>query len=154
MQTTHRTCLALCLRRLLAALLLCACGSASACWDAAAARYGVNPYLLYAIARTESHLNPAAISRNNKDGSYDIGLMQINSRWLPVLRKYGVGEAQLLDACTNIQVGAWVLAENMRRMGNSWDAVGAYNASSPALRLKYALKVYRNLPPEVLSVYR
>jgi soluble lytic murein transglycosylase-like protein len=154
MKTTHGTRPGLRLRCVLATLAMFACGSASACWDAAAARYGVNPYLLYAIAKTESHLNPAAINRNNKDGSYDIGLMQINSRWLPTLRKYGVGEAQLMDACTNIQVGAWVLAENMHRMGNSWDAVGAYNASSPGLRLKYALKVYRNLPPEVLSVYR
>lgn len=154
MKTSHRSCLGLCLRWFLMTLPVFACGSASACWDAAAARYGVNPYLLYAIAKTESHLDPAAINRNNKDGSYDIGLMQINSRWLPVLRKYGVGEAELLDACTNIQVGAWVLAENMHRMGNSWDAVGAYNASSPERRLKYALKVYRNLPPEALSVSR
>lgn len=142
------------LGRLLAALAMLACGSASACWDEAAARYGVNPSLLYAIAKTESNLNPLAINRNNKDGSYDIGIMQINSRWLPILRKYGVDEAQLWDACTNIHVGAWVLAENMRRLGNSWNAVGAYNASAPALRVKYALKVYRNLPPGAVAADR
>lgn len=135
-------------RLALAAMVFAASGGASACWEEAATQYGVNPYLLYAIAKTESHLNPAAIHRN-KDGSYDIGLMQINSRWLPVLRRYGVDEAQLLDACTNIQVGAWVLAQNMLRMGNSWEAVGAYNARTPRLRIKYAEKVYRNIPPEV-----
>jgi soluble lytic murein transglycosylase-like protein len=141
-------------RLALAAVALFFSSSASACWDEAAQRYGVNPYLLYAIAKTESNLNPFAINRNNKDGSYDIGIMQINSRWLPTLRKYGIEEAQLWDACFNIHVGAWVLAENMRRMGNSWEAVGAYNARNAGLRIKYARKVYRNIPPEVLSAQR
>ena len=120
-------------------------GSASACWDAAAQRYGVHPSLLYAIAKTESGLNPAAYNRN-RNGSYDIGLMQINSIWLPALRRYGIAERDLLDPCTSIQVGAWILAQNIRRLGSSWNAVGAYNAGDPELRLKYALKVYRNLP--------
>lgn len=135
-------------------LALLASGSASACFDEAAERYGMNPHLLYAIAKTESNLNPAAMNRSNKNGSYDIGLMQINSRWLPTLRKLGIDEAQLMDACTNIQVGAWVLAHNMRRMGNSWEAVGAYNARDPGLRIKYAQKVYRNIPPQALSAER
>jgi soluble lytic murein transglycosylase-like protein len=121
------------------------CGRAEACWEQAAHRYGVNTYLLYAIAKTESNLNPNAINRN-ANGSYDIGLMQINSSWLPTLRRYGVSEKDLYEPCINIQVGAWVLANNMQRMGNSWNAVGAYNAKSQKLREKYALKVYKNLP--------
>jgi len=139
-------------RWIVAASAMFACGNADACWEEAAARYGVNPYVLYAIAKTESGLNPAAINRANKNGSYDIGLMQINSGWLPTLRKHGIDEAQLMDACTNIQVGAWVLAQNMRRLGNSWEAVGAYNARDEQLRIKYALKVYRNIPPQAMDV--
>lgn len=123
---------------------------ASACWNDAALRYGVNAHLLYAIAKTESGLNPNAVNRN-KNGSYDLGLMQINSRWFPTLRKYGVEETHLLDPCTSIHVGAWILAQNMQRMGNSWEAVGAYNARNPELRLRYAKKVYRNIPPEALA---
>ena len=110
----------------------------------------MNAYLLYAIAKTESGLNPNAVNRN-RNGSYDIGLMQVNSRWLPTLRKYGVDEKQLFDPCVSIHVGAWILAQNMQRMGNSWEAVGAYNARNPELRLRYARKVYRNLPPAVLA---
>jgi soluble lytic murein transglycosylase-like protein len=132
-----------------AALILLTCNTAQACWEQAAATYGVNPYLLFAIARTESGLNPAAINRN-KDGSYDIGLMQINSKWLPTLRRHGIDEQRLFDACTSVHVGAWVLVQNMRRLGNTWEAVGAYNAKDPALRLKYALKVYKNIPVEAL----
>lgn len=116
-----------------------------ACWVEAANKYGINPYLLYAIAKTESGLNPRAINHNT-NGSYDIGLMQINSGWLPTLRKYGVTEEALFEPCTSIQVGAWILAQNIQQFGNTWEAVGAYNARSPVLRLKYATKVYRNLP--------
>lgn len=131
-----------------AVALAALCGNASACWDEAAGHYGVNAQLLYAIAKTESGLNPKAINRSNRNGTYDIGLMQINSRWLPMLRKHGIDEEQLYDACTSIQVGAWILAGNMRRLGTTWEAVGAYNARDAALRVKYAWKVYRNLPQD------
>jgi soluble lytic murein transglycosylase-like protein len=124
--------------------------NAAACWEEAGARYGVNPYLLYAIAKTESSLNPKAVNRN-KNGSYDIGLMQINSSWFPTLRRYGVDEQQLYEPCTSIHVGAWILAQNMQRMGNSWDAVGAYNSTKPDIRLNYARRVYKNLPPAVVG---
>lgn len=129
-----------------AALLMSQAGHVQACWEEASQYYGVSAHLLYAIAKTESGLNPRAINRSNKNGSYDIGLMQINSAWLPTLRKYGVDEQQLYDACTSIQVGAWILSQNMKRLGENWNAVGAYNAKSPELRVKYALKVYRNIP--------
>ncbi|WGG53580.1 lytic transglycosylase domain-containing protein [Rugamonas sp. DEMB1] len=130
----------------LALALALAPGAAQACWEEAGARYGVSPQLLYAIAKTESGLNPAAMNRN-KNGSYDVGLMQINSSWLPRLRRFGLDERRLLEPCTSIQVGAWILAQNMQRLGYSWDAVGAYNSSKPALRLQYAQRVYRNMPP-------
>lgn len=132
-----------------ALLVLAIAPPAMACWNEAAQRYGVNPQLLYAIAKTESGLNPRALNRN-PDGSYDIGLMQINSRWIPTLRRYGISEARLFEPCTSIHVGAWILAQNMRRLGNTWNAVGAYNAKTPAQRLRYAIKVYRNIPPEAL----
>lgn len=130
--------------------ILLASGQVHACWDEAANKYGVNAYLLYAIAKTESSLNSKAVNRN-KNGSYDIGLMQINSFWLPTLRKHGLTEKQLYDPCTSIQVGAWILAQNIRRLGNSWDAVGAYNSSNPKFRLQYAVKVYKNLPPTLMA---
>jgi len=130
---------------LIAATLLAEAFPARACWQEAAERYGVNPYILYAIAKTESGLNPRAFNRN-KDGSYDIGLMQINSSWLPTLKKFDVTEKQLYDPCTSIHVGAWILSASMRKHGNTWDAVGAYNSSKPVYRQRYALKVYQNIP--------
>jgi len=119
---------------------------AHACWDDAAARYQLNSTLLHAIARTESGLNPQAVGRN-RDGSRDIGLMQINSWWLPTLARHGIREQDLVDPCTSIHVGAWILAQNVARYGYTWEAVGAYNAASPTLRQAYAEKVRRNLEP-------
>jgi soluble lytic murein transglycosylase-like protein len=127
------------------ALVFCTALPALACWNDAAQRYQVSSALLYAIARTESGLNPQAIGRNG-NGSRDIGLMQINSAWLPTLASHGINERDLFEPCTNIHVGAWILAGNVSRLGYTWNAVGAYNAASPALRRAYIDKVRRHLP--------
>ena len=126
------------------AISLIAASPAHACWEQAAERYGVSAELLYAIARTESGLNPRAVS-HNRNGSRDIGLMQINSAWLPRLSALGITERDLLNPCTSIHVGAWILAGNVRRLGYTWEAVGAYNTTHPALRRAYAEQVYRQV---------
>ena len=133
--------------RLSVALALCTALPAHACWEDAAQRYQVSSVLLYAIARTESGLNPFAVGRN-RDGSRDIGLMQINSTWLPALASHGIKERDLFEPCTNIHVGAWILAGNVSRLGYTWEAVGAYNAANPALRRSYVEKVRRHLAIE------
>jgi soluble lytic murein transglycosylase-like protein len=126
------------------AISLIVAAPAHACWEQAAGRYGVSSELLYAIAQTESGLDPYAIGRNS-NGSRDIGLMQINSTWLPKLSTLGIAERDLFDPCTSIHVGAWILAGNVQRLGYTWEAVGAYNAANPALRRAYARRVYRKV---------
>ena len=100
-----------------------------------------------AISRVESAGRPGAINRNG-DGSRDIGHMQINSRWLPVLQRYGIDERALFDPCINTHVGAWILAQNVARLGYGWEAIGAYNAVTPAKRVRYANKVAAVLKQE------
>jgi len=129
---------------------------ASACWNQVAKRHGVPADLLYAIATVESGLNSKAVNRSHfaRTGSYDIGLMQINSRHLPRLARYGITEASLFEPCTNLDVGAWLLSDLFSRRGLSWDSVGTYNAACTQLkgeectraRARYAWKVYRRLP--------
>jgi soluble lytic murein transglycosylase-like protein len=50
------------------------------CFEEAGFIYNVSPRLLWAIARVESGFRADAFNRN-ADGSYDYGLMQINSSW-------------------------------------------------------------------------
>lgn len=123
------------------------------CWQSAGVKHGVDPWLLYGIAKVESSLNTNAMNLTHKKrtGSYDIGLMQINSRNLKGLAQFGINEASLSNPCVNIEVGAYILAEKIRVHGNTWDAVGAYNAACTQLkgndclraRRVYAWKVYR-----------
>ncbi len=117
---------------------------ATTCFDIAGERHGVAPKLLYVIAQHESAMNPRAINRN-KDGSVDIGLMQINSRWLPSLARYGISSEALFDPCTSADVGAWILAANFRRYGVNWMGLGAYNASNHHLRERYAKNIAAKL---------
>ncbi|WGS54092.1 transglycosylase SLT domain-containing protein [Paraburkholderia sp. D15] len=125
-----------------AAALLCASGAARAdCIDDAAAFQHVNVSLMRGIAQVESGMQPNRVNTNS-NGTTDIGLMQINSSWLPVLAREGITEQSLFDPCTNAYVGAWILSENIRQFGPNWNAVGAYNAASPDKRLSYARKVY------------
>ena len=81
----------------------------------------------------------------NANGSEDIGLMQINSSWLPMLARYGIRREHLFNACVNAYVGTWILAANFRQFGPTWKAVGAYNATSSSRQLVYANSIYRRL---------
>lgn len=131
------------------------------CWQFAAERYGINASILRAIAMTESAMNDRAVNRNT-NGSVDVGLMQINSLWFPRLAEMEIQPEDLWDGCTNVHVGAWVLAGYIRRFGYNWRAIGAYNAgpsSSPESELKritYANRVFHNLsvsgPPDGLRL--
>lgn len=129
----------------LLALAIVSTGVRADCLDDAAGYHHVHPLLLRAIAKQESGLRADRISAPNSNGTYDIGLMQINSAWLPTLANSGITKDSLMNACINAYVGAWILSQNMQRLGNTWNAVGAYNANAPEKRLAYANKIYRQL---------
>lgn len=109
-----------------------------ACIVQAANYRGIQPQLLKAIAIQESKLNLKAVNRSNSNGSVDHGPFQINSWWLPELRKRGITEAQLYDPCVSAYVAAWILKQEIIRHGPTWRAVGAYNSPTEANRQRYA----------------
>jgi len=112
------------------------------CISWSAQKYGIHPGVIEAIIWVESKFNPRAVNYN-KDGSFDIGLMQINSRWFSKLKKYGISAKDLFNPCVNVEVGTWILANCIARHGYTWEAVGCYNAVSPSKKRTYAWKVYQ-----------
>ena len=136
-------------RSLLLGLLMGSNQALAYCWDEMARRYDLEPELLQAIAAVESGYRSQAMNYTNRNGTRDIGLMQINSIHLPRLLKQGITEERLLnEPCLSVEVGASILAEFIQRFGYNWTAVGAYNVgpgSGPqreALRLRYAERIW------------
>lgn len=121
--------------------------SLNQCFIQAGEYYQIHPHLLWGIAKVESNFNPYALNKN-KNGTYDIGLMQINSSWIPVLKNYGLKNVSWLwDPCYNIYVGAWILSQCIQKLGYTWEAVGCYNATSSYKRVKYSKKIYEVIKP-------
>lgn len=127
------------------------------CFKAAGEQYHINPLLLKSIAMYESSLNQWAIHVNrDKDHrvlSIDYGLMQINSVNVPNLIHKGVikNKDELLSRpCTNVYIGASILARNIKICGVSWDCIGSYNAG---FLTKHAL-VRRAYGQKVREIYR
>jgi hypothetical protein len=114
----------------------------SFCFEEAGAQYGINPQILRAIAKVESNFNPNAINKNS-NGTFDVGLMQINSSWAATLGKERW--KTLGDACSNTKTGAWILSMCMNKYGYTWKAIGCYNSQTPDKRDKYSKMVFDQL---------
>lgn len=136
------------MKRILAGLfgimLLCASTAVADdfCFEKAGEAYGIHPLILRAIAKVESNFNPQAVNWN-RNGTYDFGVMQINSSWASTL---GYDQwARLGDPCENTMTGAKILKGCMEKYGYSWEAVGCYNSRTPDKRDRYARKVFAQL---------
>jgi soluble lytic murein transglycosylase-like protein len=110
----------------------------SYCFNKAGNLYGINPKLLYAVAKVESGFNPQAIDYD-KNGSYDFGVMQINSSWYKVIKPYW---NYLANPCYNVEVGAWILKNCYKEFHKTVNALECYNSGKPYGDIKYVKKVY------------
>lgn len=135
------------MKRFIFLLLLLSQSALANCWNSAGRYYHVDPWLLFAVAEVESDMNPYAVGYN-RDGTRDVGLMQINSTHFPELERKGVDEYRLMtEPCTSIMVGASILSGMIKVYGYNWEAVGAYNAGLKKenfpQRMVYARKVWK-----------
>ncbi len=89
--------------------------------QAASHRYHVPPAILVSVARIESRCSPTA-----DDGDGDIGVMQIR---LGASAAHGRTLAQLLDARTNILLGARHIRYWWDRCGDLPASLGIYRGS-------------------------
>jgi soluble lytic murein transglycosylase-like protein len=113
---------------------------ASAAFVSTAYRVGhevaVDPLLILAVMAVESRYNPVAESSMGAKG-----LMQVIPRYHPEkLLEHG-GEHALLDPEVNIQVGAQILREYLRRFGDTEAALQKYAGALDEPTAQYAVKV-------------
>lgn len=91
-------------------------------------RYGVDPYLVAAVARAESGFDPNVVSRAGA-----VGLMQVmpaTAAWVVGLDTWqGRADPELTDADDSLELGACYLAFLLKYFaGDRLAAVAAYNA--------------------------
>lgn len=111
------------------------------CINAAASEFHVPAKLIIAVLNVER--GKTGFMMKNKNGTYDMGPLQVNSRWLPTLERYGYSENDIVfDGCTNVKVATWLLARAITHNSQSfWNAVGDYHSHTPDLNRSYNQKV-------------
>jgi soluble lytic murein transglycosylase-like protein len=102
----------------------------------AGGEWKVDPLLILAVMAVESRYNPVAESNMGAKG-----LMQVIPKFhAEKLSEHG-GESALLDPHVNIQVGAQILREYMRRFGETETALQMYAGAFDEPNSSYAFKV-------------
>jgi len=117
-----------------------------ACMVAAASFYHLPPRVLPSIQVVEGG-SPGTISRN-PDGSSDLGVMQVNTRWVPRFAEItgmtqDAVQARLIsDPCFNIAAAAAIMRVYLNEtQGDLLRAVGYYHSHTPGLAELYQAKV-------------
>jgi len=117
----------------------------AACLAIAAQNYAIPPQVLVAILHVEG--GKVGQQVRNTNGSYDLGPMQINTLWTkPLAKEWGVSRTRAKrlirdDACTNINVAAWIFRKNWNEAGSLNKAIAWYNSRTPHIGYKYKKKV-------------
>lgn len=120
-----------------------------ACMALVASLYDLPPRVLPSIQAVEGGW-PGLVSRNT-NGSEDLGVMQINTLWLPALARYtGLDEAVVRDRlvnqpCFNIAAAGAILRTYLNETrGDLMRAIGNYHSHTPFRHLDYRDKVMRS----------
>jgi soluble lytic murein transglycosylase len=112
--------------------------------SAAAARYGIPEYLLFALIRSESLFQPSVVSEAGARGLAQ--LMRPTAKDLA--GRMGLGSFDIDDPATNISIGAFYLSFLLPRFdGDYLSCFYAYNAGMT--RVREWLKAAEGLAPEI-----
>lgn len=87
----------------------------------------------------------AAIS--NRDGSHDLGPLQVNSWWVPKLAALTGRPSTHVrwwlthDACFNVNAARWIFLSGLAATGSYWQAIGVYHSPTSWRQRRYANSV-------------
>ena len=119
-----------------------------ACMALVASLYHLPPRVLPAIQSVEG--GQPGVTHLNSDGTLDLGVMQINTRWLVPLARYTHTDGSVVfrrlrdDACYNIAAAGAIMRVDLDQThGNLLRAVGDYHSHTPRLNRGYRFKVVR-----------
>jgi hypothetical protein len=117
-----------------------------ACMIAAASFHHLPVQALEAIQSVEG--GAVGTISANKDGSADLGLMQVNTLWVPAVARATrsnetVTRTKLVaDGCFSVKVAAAILdVYRVEAHGDILEAVGRYHSHTPVLKAAYQMKV-------------
>lgn len=120
-----------------------------ACMALVAHIYGLPPRVLPSIQRVEGGA-PGLVHRN-ANGTDDLGVMQINTIWLPYISAYShldpatVRQRLLGRVCFNVAAAGLIMRIYLDETGGDlMRAIGNYHSHTPALNLVYQQKVLRS----------
>lgn len=130
--------------------------TAPRCLSEAAAHYNVDVRYLMAISKLEGGWT--GLRKPNSNGTYDLGVMQINTHWLrdADVRAAGITRDLLADNdCLNYWFAAWIFRLELNSAGNDpWRAVGNYHSRTPVFHQRYmrdAMRVFARQQVEAPS---
>ena len=123
-----------------------------ACMLTAAQYYHLPPRVLPSIHAVEGGF-PGAI-HPNRDGTDDLGVMQINTLWVAPLTAYvntrtaahmstaEMHDRLVTDACFNVSAAALIVQTEWNNGGHDWlRAVGNYHSHTATLHADYLARV-------------
>lgn len=117
-----------------------------ACMATAAAFYHLPPRVLPSIQAVEG--GRVGMVRTNTNGTADLGPMQVNTTWIPLLTRLArstprdVAARLINDPCFNVAAAAAIMRIYLNEAhGNLLAAVGHYHSHTPALSISYQEKV-------------
>ncbi len=120
-----------------------------ACMALVASIYHLPPRVLPAIHGVEGGW-PGAVNENS-NGSQDLGVMQVNTRWIPALAHYTgqpepfVRQQLLMHACYNIAASGLILRTYLDEThGDLMRAIGNYHSHTPPLNSAYQAQVMQS----------
>lgn len=87
----------------------------------------------------------------NRDGSHDLGPLQVNSWWVPRLSSLLTQPPESIrywlryDACFNVEAASWIFMSGLARTRDYWGAIGTYHSPISSRQRRYRASFARHL---------